>query len=88
MSEEIPAGRIRRGSRTARVIALVTGVSYFVAGAWAFMVPASFSSSVAAFPPYNQHLVHDVGAFQVGLGLALLLGAVTHDLQRVGEQGR
>jgi len=77
MSEGISAGRIRRGSRTARLIALVTGVSYLVAGTWAFLVPASFSSSVATFPPYNQHLVHDAGAFQVGLGLALLLGAVT-----------
>jgi hypothetical protein len=48
-----------------------------VAGAWAFLAPASFFGSVATFHPYNQYLVHDAGAFQVGLGLALLLSAAT-----------
>jgi uncharacterized membrane protein len=74
MTEGIPAGRMRPGSLTARVIALVIGLWYLVAGAWAFVAPASFFVSVATFAPYNEHLLHDVGAFQVGLGLALLLG--------------
>ena len=77
MSDRTSAGRTRRGSRTARVIALTIGASYVVAGTWAFLAPASFFGSVAAFPPYNQHLLHDVGAFQVGLGVILLLGATT-----------
>jgi uncharacterized membrane protein YphA (DoxX/SURF4 family) len=74
MTERTPAGRMRPGSRTARVIALLIGLSYVVAGAWALVAPASFFASVATFAPYNEHLLHDVGAFQVGLGLALLLG--------------
>jgi len=77
MSDRTSAGRRRRGSRTARVIALVAGTSYLAAGTWAFVAPASFFGSVAAFSPYNQHLLHDVGAFQVGLGIVLLLGATT-----------
>jgi hypothetical protein len=77
MNDRTSAGRTRRGSRTARVIALVAGASYLAAGAWAFVAPASFFGSVAGFPPYNQHLLHDVGAFQVGLGIILLLGAAT-----------
>lgn len=40
-------------------------------GAWAFLAPISFFSTVATFAPLNIHLLHDAGAFQVGLGLAL-----------------
>ena len=31
---------------------------------------------MATFEPYNQHLLQDVGAFQLGLGAVLLLAAV------------
>lgn len=58
-----------------RVVAAVIGAFYLVTGAWAFLAPLSFFSSVATFVPLNVHLLHDVGAFQVGLGLALT-GAV------------
>jgi hypothetical protein len=34
----------------------------------------SFYDSVATFPPYNSHLIHDLGAFLAGLGAALLAG--------------
>ncbi len=65
------------GRRTARVIALAVGAFYLVVGAWAFLAPAPFFHLAAPFPPYNQHLFHDAGAFQVGLGLALCLSAIT-----------
>ena len=55
---------------------LVAGAALFgLAGAWAFLDPASFYERVALFPPYNRHLLHDVGAFQVGLGTGLALAA-------------
>lgn len=60
----------------ARIIALAVGVFYLLVGLWAFVDPASFYAQVATFQPYNQHFLHDAGAFQVGLGLALLLPAV------------
>jgi len=60
---------------TARIVALAVGVFYLLVGLWAFLAPASFYSQVATFPPFNQHFLHDAGAFQVGLGLALLLPA-------------
>ena len=60
----------------ARIIALAVGVFYLLVGLWAFLNPASFYGHVATFQPYNQHFLHDAGAFQVGLGLALLLPAV------------
>lgn len=57
----------------ARVIAVVVGVFYLASGLWSFLLPASFYGAVASFVPYNLHLFHDLGAFQVGLGLALVL---------------
>src|SRR5712692_3853482 len=54
-----------------RVVGAVIGAFYLVTGAWAFLAPMSFFSAVATFAPLNMHLLHDAGAFQVGLGLAL-----------------
>jgi hypothetical protein len=56
-----------------RVIGAVIGAFYLVTGAWAFVAPLSFFSVVATFAPQNVHLLHDLGAFQVGLGLALTI---------------
>lgn len=60
-----------RDPRAAPVIGAVIGVFYLVTGAWAFLAPLNFFSAVATFAPLNVHLLHDAGAFQVGLGLAL-----------------
>jgi uncharacterized membrane protein len=60
-----------RDPRAARVIGAIIGVFYLVTGAWAFLAPLNFFSAVATFAPLNIHLLHDAGAFQVGLGLAL-----------------
>jgi hypothetical protein len=50
---------------------------FFVAsGAWALLAPSSFYEQVAQWPPYNQHFVHDLGVFQLGIGVSLI-GAVT-----------
>jgi hypothetical protein len=48
---------------------------FLVFGAWAFADPESFFDEVATFEPYNQHLIQDVGAFQIGLGAVLLIAA-------------
>jgi len=60
----------------ARLIAAIVGAFYVGAGLWSFLVPTNFYSNVASFAPYNLHLLHDVGAFQVGLGGALIAGAL------------
>jgi hypothetical protein len=54
-----------------RVIGAAIGAFYLLTGAWAYLAPLSFFSAVATFAPANVHLLHDLGAFQVGLGLAL-----------------
>lgn len=56
-----------------RVIGAVIGAFYLLTGAWAFVAPLSFFSAIATFAPPNVHLLHDLGAFQIGLGLALTL---------------
>jgi uncharacterized membrane protein len=59
----------------ARVLAAIVGVFYTVTGMWSFFVSTNFYSTVADFAPYNLHFLHDVGAFQVGLGVVLLAAA-------------
>ena len=56
-----------------RVLAAVVGVFYVVFGVWAFVAPLNFFSTIATFAPPNVHLFHDLGAFQIGFGLALIL---------------
>jgi hypothetical protein len=61
---------------TARILAAIIGAFYAVTGTWSFLFPTAFYSSVANFTPYNAHLLHDIGAFQVGLGCVLLAAAI------------
>jgi len=58
-----------------RIVAAAAGTFFVVAGLWAMVGPESFFEQLATFEPYNQHLIQDIGAFQVGLGAVLLLAA-------------
>jgi hypothetical protein len=56
-------------------------------GAWARFAPHNFFDTfpgfghhwTAAYPPYNEHLVTDLGSTFLTLGLLLVVGAVTTD---------
>ena len=37
------------------------------------------AADIATFPPYNEHLTHDAGAFLTGLGVAALAGLLLSD---------
>lgn len=65
-----------RLERFPRLIGLVGGVSLLAFGIWAMVGPRSFFDNLATFDPYNQHLIQDIGAFQIGLGMVLVLAAV------------
>jgi hypothetical protein len=55
---------------------LATGVGaifFLLPGAWALVDPTSFYDQVAPWPPYNEHFLHDIGAFQIGIGIALVV---------------
>ena len=48
------------------------GSAFFLGfGLWAFLDASSFFDQMAHFDPYNAHFVHDIGAFQVGIGATL-----------------
>ena len=55
------------------IVLLLAGLFFLLPGIWAFVGPHSFYDQLAPFPPYNRHLLHDIGAFQIGIGAALLL---------------
>ena len=62
-----------------RIALVVIGVYYLIFGVWALAQPASFYGQIASFSPFNVHFLHDAGAFQIGLGLALILVVVLSD---------
>jgi hypothetical protein len=61
------------------VAAVVGALVFLVPGIWAFFWPASFYDNIATFPPYNRHLFHDLGAFQLAVGAAMLAALVWTD---------
>ena len=69
-----------------KVAALLCGATMLGLGLWALFWPVSFAAWVD-FPPYNEHLLHDVGAFQIGIGVTLLLAAVVRDALTVALAG-
>jgi hypothetical protein len=62
-------------NRWARVVAIAAGILFVGGGLWAIAASESFFDVLGPFPPYNQHFVQDVGAFQIGLGAVLLIAA-------------
>lgn len=72
---EAPAQLVRRPP--IRLVAVGGLVTLF--GAWPFFFPRSFFDNVATYPPFNEHLFHDLGAFLMGLGVALLAAAKWRD---------
>jgi uncharacterized membrane protein len=68
-------------------IALAGGILVLVLGIWAFTSPRSFYKSVATWPPFNRHFIHDLGALQIGIGATLLLAALRSDALFVALTG-
>jgi hypothetical protein len=76
--------RDRRHMRWLRGGLLVLAAMALLPGLWGTLWPRSFfddfpgagNAWVAAFPPYNEHLVRDVGAFYLGYGVLLLAAAL------------
>ena len=77
----------RRKRSLAEWIALGVGVVLIVIGLWAFTSPRSFFDSLATWPPFNKHFIHDIGAFQIGLGTILLLAIARTDALFVALAG-
>lgn len=75
MSDSGAPTAVREPSRPVRLVAVVGGLAFVGFGLWALVAPRSFFDALATFEPYNRHFLHDIGAFQVGLGAVLLLAA-------------
>lgn len=67
-----------------RPFALLLGILVVANGVWAMVDPQSFYDQLATYPPYNRHLFHDVGAFSIGLGAAVLLAFAIRDALVLG----
>jgi hypothetical protein len=56
-------------------------------GIWGFFSPRSFYESLATYPPYNPHLLRDIGAFNFGIGMTLLAALRFRDALLVALTG-
>jgi hypothetical protein len=84
MSEPDRRGRWR-GPFVSIIVAL-SGVWMLAVGLWALLAPRSFAAWID-FPPYAEHLLHDVGAFQIGIAVSLLAALVWTDAKAVALLG-
>jgi PPOX class probable F420-dependent enzyme len=67
-----------KGSKFVLAVTGLAGLLTLAAGFWALLASGSFANYID-FPPENPHLLHDVGAFQLGLGATLLLATTWGD---------
>lgn len=65
---------------------LVSSAGMLAFGVWAYLAPRSFAGYID-YDPYNEHLIHDAGAFQIGLGVAVLLAVFSADSVAVALSG-
>jgi len=70
-----------------RVIVAFVALFMIGFGIWALVDPHSFYVQIATYPPENTHLLHDVGAFQVGIGATLLFALFRRDALGVALAG-
>ncbi len=80
-------GGRRRAEKRVRLGLVFLAVSALYPGVWALFAPESFFrdfpgfglSWIQDFPPYNEHLARDVGAFFLAFGVLFLAAAVIMD---------
>jgi hypothetical protein len=75
----------RLGQLYVATILGVAGASMLVAGIWAGAAPRSFARFVDF--PYHEHFLHDLGAFQIGIGVTLLVALAWRDAPTVALTG-
>jgi len=73
--------------RFERVAASIAAAFFGLPGLWAFLAPANFAANVATFPPYSRHLIHDMGAFMVGLAVVMIMAMIWSDALSAGFVG-
>ena len=76
---QAPAEAKSRQDLVSTIVVAGFGAFTLVLGVWALVAPVSFFDNIGHFPPYNKHFLHDVGAFQIGIGAALLFALAWRD---------
>jgi PPOX class probable F420-dependent enzyme len=71
------AGAVPATDRYVVGVTLLAAAFSLIAGVWALFWPGSFAEAVR-FPEHT-HFLHDVGAFQIGIGLTLALAVPWRD---------
>jgi PPOX class probable F420-dependent enzyme len=71
-----PSGAVRGGAFT-RALTLLVAAGMLAAGLWCLFAPRSFAEAVRF--PYAEHFLHDLGAFQFGIGATLALALIWSD---------
>jgi hypothetical protein len=66
-----------RGRGFVIAVTLLAGAFMLAAGVWSLAAPGSFAAAVDF--PYAEHFLHDLGAFQIGIGATLLLAVAWSD---------
>ena len=84
MSQSQPIAHERTADRSGwqlavTVLTVLAALNFLVLGAWTFLAPRSFYDTLATFEPYNLHLLHDLGAFQLAIGASLLAALLWSD---------
>jgi hypothetical protein len=72
----VSASARTRADLVSTIVVAAFGLFTFLFGFWALVDTSSFYDEIASFEPYNRHFLHDVGAFQMGLGACLLFALV------------
>jgi len=79
----VPTSRL--AERYVVTVMVVAGLEMLIAGVWAWLAPRSFARAVDF--PYHEHFLHDLGVFQIGIGVALLVALVWRDARAVALTG-
>ena len=80
-------GETMTSARFVTAVLWGAGLFFLLPGIWAFADPQSFFDELAPFEPYNRHFIHDIGAFQIGIGVTLLLASRVKDAALVALAG-
>jgi hypothetical protein len=57
---------------------LFVAAAQILPGLLAFLAPGGFYDTLAPYPPENDHVLRDVGSWQIALGLAALVAVRRH----------
>jgi PPOX class probable F420-dependent enzyme len=69
--EPLAAAEDSGGRAFVAAVTSIAGLLTLAAGVWALASPSSFAEAVAF--PNAEHFLHDLGAFQIGIGVTMLL---------------